>query len=190
MPASMLEGGFADASLESAGTFRALMSAMARPGRIEILSGTTPPPPLDAAAAALVLTLCDPDTGIHLAGACDTDDVRGWIAFHTGAPIVAPASCRFAIGAWADLLPLDAYSVGTAEYPDRSATLVASLDRLDGSGAVLTGPGIAGEARLSLPETAAFGANARRYPLGLDFFFTAGERIAAVPRTTRVGGAG
>lgn len=188
MTATTLEGGFADASRESARAFRALMSAMARPGRIEVLSGTTPPPPLDAAAAALVLTLCDTDTGIHLAGACDTDDVRGWIAFHTGAPIVGPAACRFAIGAWADLLPLDGYPVGTAEYPDRSATLVAALDQLDEAGAVLTGPGIAGQSRLSLPETAAFRANARRYPLGLDFFFTSGKRVAAMPRTTHVGG--
>ena len=33
-----------------------------------------------------------------------------------------------------------------------------------------------------------FRANAALFPLGLDFFLTAGNRLAGVPRTTRVEG--
>ena len=55
-----------------------------------------------------------------------------------------------------------------------------------GDGAVLTGPGIADAARLSLPDVAAFRANRALFPLGLDFFFTCGDRLAALPRSTVV----
>ena len=54
-------------------------------------------------------------------------------------------------------------------------------------GATLTGPGIRDTARLTLPEAETFRRNARLFPLGLDFFLTAGDRVAALPRTTRVG---
>ena len=41
-------------------------------------------------------------------------------------------------------------------------------------------------ARLNLPDTAAFRANRALFPLGLDFCFTAAERLAALPRSTKV----
>jgi alpha-D-ribose 1-methylphosphonate 5-triphosphate synthase subunit PhnH len=91
------------------------------------------------------------------------------------------------VGTWDALLPLDSYRIGEAEYPDRSATLIVELTDLRPEGATLTGPGIRDTARLSLPETEAFRRNARLFPLGLDFFLTAGDRVAALPRTTRVG---
>jgi alpha-D-ribose 1-methylphosphonate 5-triphosphate synthase subunit PhnH len=182
-----LDGGFADAPRDAAHAFRAAMSAMARPGRIERLSGARPPAPLSVAAGTLILTLCDPETPVHLAAAHDTAEVRGWIAFHTGAPVVGRAQAAFAVGTWSALLPLDGYRVGEAEYPDRSATLIVEMEALTAEGATLTGPGIRDTARLSLPETEAFRMNAGLFPLGLDFFLTAGDRVAALPRTTRVG---
>jgi alpha-D-ribose 1-methylphosphonate 5-triphosphate synthase subunit PhnH len=181
-----LDGGFADAPVDAAHAFRAAMSAMARPGRIERLHGAAPPAPLSVAAGTLILTLCDPETPVHLAGGHDTAEVRGWIAFHTGAPVVVRAQAVFAIGTWEALLPLDGYRIGEAEYPDRSATLIVEMPDLRPEGAALTGPGIRDTARLSLPETEAFRRNARLFPLGLDFFLTAGDRVAALPRTTRV----
>ena len=48
--------------------FRAAMRAMARPGTIEMLGAARPPAPVSAAAGTLLLTLCDHDTGLHLAG--------------------------------------------------------------------------------------------------------------------------
>jgi alpha-D-ribose 1-methylphosphonate 5-triphosphate synthase subunit PhnH len=181
-----LDGGFTDAPRDAAHAFRAAMSAMARPGRIERLAGARPPAPLSVAAGTLILTLCDPETPVHLAGAHDTAEVRGWIAFHTGAPVAARAEAAFAVGTWEALLPLDGYRIGEAEYPDRSATLIVEMPALTAEGATLTGPGIRDSARLSLPETEAFRRNARAFPLGLDVFLTAGDRVAALPRTTRV----
>lgn len=82
--------------------------------------------------------------------------------------------------------PLSSYPIGTSEYPDRSATLIVESADLAASGARLTGPGIKEEAQLSLPDLAAFQSNRALFPLGLDFIFTCGDRLAALPRSTKV----
>lgn len=181
-----VSGGFADAPIDGAAAFRAAMSAMARPGRIERVTGAAPPAPVSVAAGALLLTLCDTDTPLHLAGRVDTGAVRAWIAFHTGAPLVSRSEAAFALGSWEALLPLESYRQGEPEYPDRSATLIVEMDRLDAAGATLEGPGIETQARLDLPDPAALRHNHARFPLGLDFFFTCGDRLAALPRSTNV----
>jgi alpha-D-ribose 1-methylphosphonate 5-triphosphate synthase subunit PhnH len=184
-----LTGGFTEAAPQAARAFRAAMNALARPGRIETISGARAPAPVSSAAATLLLTLCDGETPLHLAPGHDGPEIRDWVAFHIGAPIVAPREAMFAVGGWAALAPLDAYPMGTSEYPDRSATLIVERAELGAQGPRLAGPGIETVARLTLPETAAFRANRALFPLGLDFFFTAGDRVAALPRTTHVEGA-
>ncbi|MGI3168333.1 phosphonate C-P lyase system protein PhnH [Pseudooceanicola sp. C21-150M6] len=186
MDALMLEGGFAEAPVQSAHAFRAAMMAMAMPGRIEAISGARGPAPLSEAAATLILTLCDPETPVYLAGAHDTEAVRGWITFHTGAPFAGPEAAKFAVGDWAALHPLDRFGIGTDQYPDRSATLIVEMPELLAEGAELTGPGIKDKAALNLPDVAAFQRNRMLWPLGLDFFFTCGGRVAALPRSTEV----
>ncbi|MBP0484440.1 phosphonate C-P lyase system protein PhnH [Sagittula salina] len=186
MQAQPLEGGFATPATQSAQAFRAVMQAMAMPGTIHALAGARPPAPLSPAAGAVLLTLCDADTGLYLAGDCDTPEVRAWIAFHTGAPLTGPECCAFALGDWAALQPLHRFPPGTPEYPDRSATLIVERARLDTEGAILTGPGIRDSAALSLPGVDAIAINHARFPLGLDFIFTCGDRVAALPRSTEV----
>lgn len=183
-------GGFVDAPRDAALAFRAALQAMARPGRIETVTGAVPPAPASTAAGALLLTLCDPETGVYLAGDHDTPDLRQWITFHCGAPLVGPAQADFALGTWDALQPVGAFRIGTAEYPDRSATLIVEVERLEPAGARLTGPGIQKEAALSLPEIAAFQANRARFPLGFDCYFTCGDRLAGLPRSTNVTEAG
>lgn len=183
-----LSGGFASPATDSARAFRAAMEAMARPGTLRRIAGAAPPAPLSPAAGALVLTLCDATTPLHLAGPLDAPPLREWVAFHTGAPPAPPEQAAFALGRWGDLLPLDRFPVGTPDYPDRSATLIVEMEALAAQGARLTGPGIAGEAWLSLPEPLdPLRANAARFPLGLDLFLAAGDRIAALPRSARIG---
>ena len=181
-----LTGGFADPAVQAAEAFREVLQAMARPGRLARLAGAAPPAPCSPAAGAVLLTLVDGDTPLHLAGRHDCDALRDWVRFHTGAPLVGRAEAAFALGDWAALGPLGDYAAGTPEYPDRSATLIVELAGLEAKGARLTGPGIRDAAALSVPEVAAFADNAARFPLGLDFIFTAGDRMAAVPRTTLV----
>ncbi|MBS0124903.1 phosphonate C-P lyase system protein PhnH [Thetidibacter halocola] len=184
MQTHALEGGFTDPATAAAHAFRAVMEAMARPGTIHRLTGAMPPAPLSPAAGAALLTLCDTDTPLHLAGEADCPALRDWIAFHTGAPLVEPGQAMLALGPWQALAPLSAYPVGTPEYPDRSATLIVECPALEPKGATLRGPGIRDTTALSLPETEAFRANRALFPLGLDFLFTCGDRIAALPRTT------
>lgn len=181
-----LTGGFDSPAVQSARAFRAVMEAMARPGRIETIEGAIPPAPLSQAAGTLLLTLADPTTPIYLAGAFDTPEIRAWIAFHTGAPITSADKASFALGAWQDLAPLSAYPLGEPSYPDRSTTLIVEMDKLSNEGPCLTGPGVKTSIQLSLPETQAFRDNAQNFPLGLDFIFTCGAELAALPRTTKV----
>ena len=186
MTVAALEGGFRDAARDAAYAFRALMTAMARPGTLGTLAGAVPPAPLSQAAGTAILTLTDGDTPLYLAGAADTDAVREWIAFHTGAPFVGPSHAMFAVGRWDDLLPLDAYPAGTPEYPDTSTTLIVECDVMEPVGSVLSGPGIKDTIRLSLPDPEMLIRNSRRYPLGLDFCFTWENCIVALPRSTRI----
>lgn len=181
-----LSGGFGDPAIQSAHVFRSVMDAMARPGTVHTVSGVAPCAPLSVAAGAVLLTLCDAETPIHLAGAADCDAVRAWLAFHTGAPLTGPSGCMFAIGTWQALAPPSGYSIGTSAYPDRSATLIVDGAQLTASGATLSGPGIRDRAQLSLPDIATFQRNRALFPLGLDFIFTSGDRVAALPRTTEV----
>jgi len=186
MQAHVLEGGFTNAPVDASHAFRGIMTAMARPGTINTVIGAAPPAPLGIAAGTALLTLCDPDTALFLAPSVDTEGVRDWITFQTGAPFVSACDAMFAVGTWAEL-PLDEFAIGASEYPDRSATLIVELPVLAAEGTTLRGPGIKESAALSLPETEAFQRNAKLFPLGLDFIFTCGDRLAALPRTTRVG---
>ncbi|WP_338144755.1 phosphonate C-P lyase system protein PhnH [Fertoeibacter niger] len=187
MAVDALTGGFADAPVESARAFRAVMQALARPGRIETVTGAAPPAPMSVAAGVLLLVLADGTTPVHLAPSHDLPGLRDWLTFHCGCPLVAPEQAVFAVGTWPALQPITRFPVGTPEYPDRSTTLIVERpDLMLGTPALLTGPGIRGEAGLHLPDLAALSANHAQFPLGCDLFFTAGDRLAGLPRSTKV----
>ncbi len=179
-------GGFADPAVAAAHGFRAAMDVMARPGTRREITGGIAPEGLSPAASSLILTLCDPETGIYLAPDVDSEALRGWITFHTGAPLVSADKADFAVGGWEALMPVDQYRIGTTEYPDRSATLVVELAEFSAPNASLTGPGIKDTARMHLPDLALLQRNAMLYPLGVDLFFTSGSEVAALPRSTQI----
>jgi alpha-D-ribose 1-methylphosphonate 5-triphosphate synthase subunit PhnH len=186
MTATALSGGFVDAPVQSARAFRQILEAMARPGTIRQVTGAAPPAPLSVAAGTVLLTLVDPTTRLHLAGAADCADVRDWVAFHLGAPLASAEAADFALGTWDALQPISRFRIGQPDYPDRSATLIVEMDRLVPHGPALAGPGIELVTWLNLPETAAFRANRACFPLGFDTILTAGDRLAGLPRSTRV----
>lgn len=186
MTVQSLSGGFADPAPQSARAFRAALTALSRPGTIQTIEGASPPGPLSVAAGTLLLVLADRGTPLWLAPSHNTEAVRDWIAFHTGAPQVSPEDAMFAVGTWAALHPLDRFAIGRPDYPDRSATLIVEMPALAATGPILRGPGIRDSARLSLPEVAAFRDNRQLYPQGFDCIFTAGAQVAGLPRSTIV----
>ena len=83
MAQAALAGGFTDAPRDAAHAFRAIMTAMARPGVILDIEGAAPPEGLSPAAGAVLLTLCDPDTPVWLAPTLLGRRLksRGWLRF-------------------------------------------------------------------------------------------------------------
>ena len=187
--------GLGDPVLDSQRIFRGVLDAMSHPGRIVPLAAPdTAPGVLYPATEAVCLALVDFETPLWLDAAGRTAEVMAHLRFHCGCPIVdEPAHARFAVVADPMRMPeLDQLDPGTDEYPDRSATVIVQVDTLSGgAGRRLTGPGIESEARLDapgLPERFWEGlrANHGRFPRGVDVLLTAGSRLAALPRTTRV----
>jgi alpha-D-ribose 1-methylphosphonate 5-triphosphate synthase subunit PhnH len=191
-----VQPGFGSPVHDAQAAFRSVMMAMARPGtvrRIESVPGT--PPALEPAAAAVALALCDFETPVWLDPALASDAaVTGFLAFHTGAPVTqAIEAAHFAFfPRGADLPELTVFAQGDLAYPDRSATLVVAVEGFDdASGWSIAGPGIPGSARFrafplpaDMPHRLA--ANHALFPRGVDLLFVAGDRVAALPRSTMV----
>lgn len=196
---AIYRGGMADPVFDAQSVFRLVMDALARPGTIQSIDALTePPPPLTASVGAIALTLFDHDTPIWLdPQLARQEPVAGWLAFHTGAPLVTqPIDAHFAVVANTGMLPsLEAFSQGTQEYPDRSTTLILQIERLlGGEPLLLTGPGIADQASIApvglpprFPEQ--WEANGNRFPRGVDLILAGREGILGLPRTTHIGAA-
>lgn len=187
-----LAPGFVDPVHDAQRTFRLVLDAMSHPGRVVQVVSAVAAPGLAPAAAAVALALCDLETPIWLDA--ETSVAASWLRFHCGTPIVGGVGeARFAFIRRIDAMPpLDAFSLGTDEYPDRSATLVIEVAALcPGDGIVFAGPGIKGTARLRIdgvgPEFWRERASlAELFPRGVDLVLTCGGQLAALPRTTIV----
>ena len=187
MSTTNLQPGFADPVTGAQACFRAVLDAMARPGRIhEAGIGLEPPAPLAPATAAVLLTLLDYDTPAWLDPAADA--ARDWIAFHCGAPVVTDAAaCSFAVAL--SLPPLGSLPAGTHDAPENAATLVLQVNALGrGRTFQLTGPGLLVPTTLAvdgLPGmfAAAWQENHALFPRGIDIVLCAGTSLAALPRS-------
>jgi alpha-D-ribose 1-methylphosphonate 5-triphosphate synthase subunit PhnH len=185
-----LSPGFADPVLDAQGSFRAILEAMSRPGRIQrIEARIAPPAPLCTAAAAALLSLADADTPLWLDAG---DVVAEWLRFHCGAPITPEiGAARFAL-ACGTAPSLEVLDVGTDEDPQLGATLILQVAGLvAGDGWRLTGPGIQHEHRLRVlgapaDFTAALARNHTLFPRGIDVLLCAGDSIAALPRSVMI----
>jgi alpha-D-ribose 1-methylphosphonate 5-triphosphate synthase subunit PhnH len=190
-----LPAGFADKVLSAQSTFRSVMDAMARPGRVQRIAPTSgKPAAMMQGTAAIALTLFDHDTPIWLDAAMSaTPDVAKWLKFHTSTPVVADSSiASFAlVGSPQNLPSLDRFAFGSNEYPDRSTTLILQVESLtDGPALELRGPGIDGTTTLqaSIQPQDLFerlAVNAALFPRGIDVVLVHGDTIVAIPRTTR-----
>lgn len=179
--------GFTDPVQDSQAVFRAVLDAMARPGRVHAVAAPADPPsPLHRATAAVLLTLVDVETPLFLAPFAEA--ARDWVLFHCGAPLVPAERARFALGP----VEMGSLPAGTDEEPESSATVILQVDALGaGQRLVLSGPGLAAASGLAvagLPAgfVAGWEANRGLFPRGVDVILCAGDRLAALPRTVRI----
>lgn len=187
---------FADPVLGSQETFRAALHAMSYPGRLlEAGFDLDPPAPLHKATAALALALFDFETPIWLDRTAATENVRAFLAFHCGCPVVEdPAAAKFAIVTDAETMPsLDCFNAGTDEAPETAATVILQVSRfIAGSDGIrLTGPGIDKERVVLIDGVPRSFWKARAavvdgFPRGIDLFLTEDHRLTGLPRTTRI----
>lgn len=187
--------GFADLVLDSQAVFRSVLDAMARPGTILSVAGRVPDRPADLpeAAAGLLLALADYETPVRLPARMAGGAVERWVVFHTGARIAeSDRDATFALLDAREDAALAAFHPGEDRYPDRSATVIVLCDALEGGPSMtLSGPGIEASATVAPAGLRAhfhdeIAANAERFPLGADLVFVAGDRLFALPRSTRI----
>ena len=195
----MIGSGFADPVRSTQAVFRAVLAATSRPGTVQRIDvDISAPPPLAPAMAAVALTLCDQDTPVWLdAPLRASHDVAAWLRFHCGCRIVDDAAAAsFAFAADIRELPaFDRFNLGTADYPDRSTTIVLGVETFQaGPDLSLEGPGIKGRQsfRVSpLPDdfVARLAVNRSLFPRGLDLILGTKSEIAALPRSVRLASA-
>jgi len=179
--------------LASQAAFRALMDALARPGTVKPLPpAAAAPSPLTATAAAVALTMLDYETPVWLdAPLAQRPQVADWVRLHTGARVTSdPREAAFAFIADPVHAPaFDGFSLGTPEYPDRSATLVLQVEDFgSGQRLLLAGPGIADVRSFSarpLPPDFQnrIAANRALFPRGVDMILVSPDAVAALPRS-------
>jgi alpha-D-ribose 1-methylphosphonate 5-triphosphate synthase subunit PhnH len=189
-----LAPGLADPAHDAQRLFRAILDATSHPGRVVSLpAAPAGPGALSAAATAYLLTLADRDTPVWLADAFDRPEVRDFLRFHAGAPIVATrGEASFGMVTAGTARPLDGFNLGTDAYPDRSATVVIEVPDLRGGPTRhWRGPGIADRASVAITGLAEdfwqdWAANHGLFPCGVDVVFTAGSELCALPRSIAV----
>ena len=195
-----LAPGFANPVFDSQSVFRAVLSALSRPGLpARMTTDLVPPAPLTPELAAVALALADPDAPLWLdASLAASPDVTGYLRFHTGARIVeSPAEAAFALVADPLGIPQwGAFAMGTDAYPDRSTTMVLAVRSFEGATAItLVGPGVKNPVTVGVSPpprslTTALRENAALFPRGLDILLVTADAVIGIPRSSRVVGEG
>ncbi len=191
-----IPAGFARPVFESQGTFRVILEAMSRPGRaVRIPVQAGGPQGWPGSLSALVLTLCDMDTPLWLDSAANTPDALRFLRFHCGCPVVAePARADFAVMLGAqDMICLEEFALGSAEYPEKSCTVLLYSPLLGQGGEALRihGPGVEGEAQMPrswLPNNFVeqWLVNGGLFPRGVEVILVGNEAIVGLPRTLKL----
>ena len=192
-----LGAGFSHEAFGSQAVFRAALSALSHPGRIQTLAHDAQvPPPGHAAAAVLLLALLDADTSLWLSPALADGIASRWLRFHTGCRLVADSrEADFLWIARGDTLPdPKQLRLGSDNSPEQSATLVVEVDGLHAGGDgpwQLSGPGLREPAALRVdgltPDFPGWWAhNHAGFPRGVDLFLATDTQLAGLPRTLRI----
>ena len=189
-----LEPGFENPVLGPQQTFRAILDALAYPGQlVKIKSKLNVPEVLNAASAAICLTLLDDETPLWTDLSWNSFALE-WFQFHCSCSVVTePCMAHFAlITQPAEMPSIDDFKIGDDAHPESAATLIIQVERFnDHNGKILRGPGIKTPTNFAPAGIQAkfweqWQLQAALFPLGVDVFFTFNDILAALPRTTQV----
>ena len=192
-----LESDF-DRVFDTQRTYRLLLEACARPGKLLQLPEVSlePPSGFTAFAAAIAFTLCDQETTFALLP--QDPGVTEYLYLNTGARPVSVDQAGFVFGqAAAELAGLQLVRRGDLLSPEEGATLVMLVASVMpcGPGEILialSGPGVDGQRRfavngLALANLARVKELNEEFPLGVDAFIIDGQgRLAAIPRSAAI----
>ena len=174
-------------------TFRALLSAMARPGTVVHLAHRRPEDGAWASALVVLQSLLDHEVTFSVLTADGYP--REQLLRRTGSRITEVETADFILAAGdAAEEAIRRAKDGDLEYPDASATVVLSCDTVGGGPLrlLLAGPGVNGTATLAVGGVgAAAFENLRErnvaFPLGVDVILAGQDGNAAcIPRSTRI----
>ena len=162
-------------------SFRAVLEAFSYPGRVVEM------PPQAPALQSLLACLIDGETSLADLHQCLSREALVQLE----ARVANPETARFIVleGCQNDDI---APSLGSLENPEFGATLVIRLESLSkGQRYTLIGPGIATQTQCFLQGLNAHWLERRAlwnqdFPMGVDFIFTDGVNVMALPRTTQV----
>lgn len=178
--------------------FRAIMRAMGYPGTIQRLAHHGPRKTGAANLQLLAETLLDQDATFCVIGDHGTCGLEDILHERTNSPVTELSLADLIIVAsGASRGKLLAAKTGIPEYPDRSATVLFSVESLaDGSAGDflvrLTGPGIPGEKYVQIQgldheELRHLRELNSGYPLGVDSIFVdKNDRIMCIPRSAKI----
>lgn len=197
-----LAPGFAEPVLATQACFRAVLRALSHPAQAVEMPAAIDAlqrGPLAPAAAALLLTLLDADTPVHLHGALNDSRFVTWLRFHTGTRIAARNLAPFSV-ARADELDATLWTtlpLGTDDAPQDGATLVIEVPSRIGAPSEashrlsLRGPGVPSERLLDVADVPlAFWqhriALQAQFPRGIDVLLARGRELIGIPRSSVV----
>lgn len=188
-----LSAGFADVTHQSQRMFRQILSAMAEPGTIMTTGAIESPPPISAATYQVCLALLDQETPVWIQPELFSSEVSSSLRFHCGCRLVEDATqAAFVLMTSSGDGRLDAFNQGSFEFPDRSATVIVEVESLADNGELnLEGPGIRGSRTVGIGGfdhgwVERLTRNRAAFPCGVDLILTCGNRLMALPRTTRL----
>ncbi len=174
--------------------FRALLDAMARPGKVNPLPAQASGAGAAPGILAVMTCLVDHQAAYWISPALG-EEVERALSYRTTARRVQAADAGFvAVDGPGAVHAVSRASVGTIEYPDEGATVIISCDSLTRGPVRLTlyGPGVcgAGTLRVAGVPVEAFRTVSRRnrdFPLGIDLILVAADNSAAcIPRSNRI----
>ncbi len=179
--------------------FKALMNALARPGKIfSIAENIKKIEDKNAPLVAAGLTLLDNWKKFFASGAPDLEKILQQMTY--GVPASVEEADYIFLPEGTFDLPLcqsilSQAKTGTLPEPHKSSAIFIVVDSLEGGEKrELTGPGIDGSIQISLPQKALMWVEERQrmnfeFPCGLELYFmTPQGGVMGIPRKTRIGG--